>query len=207
MQHPDDILKPLLNSAKLPAYVERLQRVLEEEEVKRRDFYEWLDEDKRAEFILGEVIVHSPARLSHIVVLQNLEMIIVGFVKKNSRGMVLREQALIKMKRSDFMPDLAFWRKEISDTFKGDTKQFPAPDFIIEVLSPDTEKNDRGKKKEEYAVNGVKEYWIVDPDTKFIEQYLLQGEDYYLKEKLHHGTVQCEVLQGLEIELKDFFDT
>ncbi|MBD0287149.1 MAG: Uma2 family endonuclease, partial [Flavisolibacter sp.] len=146
MQHPDDILKPLLNSAKLPAYVERLQRVLEEEEVKRRDFYEWLDEDKRAEFILGEVIVHSPARLSHIVVLQNLEMIIVGFVKKNSRGMVLREQALIKMKRSDFMPDLAFWRKEISDTFKGDTEQFPAPDFIIEVLSPDTEKNDRGKK-------------------------------------------------------------
>lgn len=207
MQHPDDILKPLLNSAKLPAYVERLQRVLQEEEAKRRDFYEWLDEDKRAEFILGEIIIHSPARAAHMLVLKRLLKRVDDFVEKNKLGVVFTEQALVRLKRSDFMPDLAFWRKEISDTFKGDTKQFPAPDFIIEVLSPDTEKNDRGKKKEEYAVNGVREYWIVDPDTTFIEQYLLQGEDYYLKEKLHHGTVRCDVLQGLEIELKEIFDS
>ena len=199
----DAILQPLLQSPKLPDYVEELKRVLEEEELRRKEFYKWLDEDKRAEFIGGQVVVHSPARLLHIVILKKLMRLIDNFVESYDAGTVLTEQALVRLKRSDVLPDLAFWKDQ---TFSNDTTIFPVPDFVIEVLSNSTQQNDRGSKKEEYALNGITEYWIADPDAKTIEQYVLSGEEYWLKEKLSHGTIQCVVLEGLEIELNKIFE-
>jgi len=107
------------------------------------------------------------------------------------------------LKRSDVMPDLAFWKAQ---AFSNDTTLFPVPDFVVEVVSNTTQKNDRVNKKEEYALNGIAEYWIVDADAKTIEQYILSGEEYHLREKLLHGTIQCAVLEGLEIELKQIFE-
>ena len=40
---------------------------------------------------------------------------------------------------------------------------FPAPDFAVEVLSPSTQKNNRGIKFDDYALHNVSEYWIIDP--------------------------------------------
>lgn len=48
-----------------------------------------------------------------------------------------------------------------------------APDLVVEVISPSTAKNDRGYKKDMYEKAGVKEYWIVDPNMRSIEDYLL----------------------------------
>lgn len=48
------------------------------------------------------------------------------------------------------------------------------PDLVVEVLSPKTARYDRRHKKEVYEKCGVKEYWIVDPANRTIEQYLLQ---------------------------------
>ena len=41
-----------------------------------------------------------------------------------------------------------------------------APRFVMEVVSPSTEKYDRGEKKELYRQQEIDEYWIVD----FIEK-------------------------------------
>jgi len=57
-----------------------------------------------------------------------------------------------------------------------------SPDLIIEVLSPKTAKMDRDKKKNLYQENGVKEYWIIEPDTKSIEVYILKDKIYSLDE-------------------------
>jgi Uma2 family endonuclease len=45
------------------------------------------------------------------------------------------------------------------------------PDLIVEVLSPATERRDRGVKRERYERFGVPEYWIVDPGRRRIEVY------------------------------------
>lgn len=55
-----------------------------------------------------------------------------------------------------------------------------APDLVVEVLSPGTAKNDRGYKKDLYEKAGVKEYWIVEPDARSIEAYLLTDGKYIL---------------------------
>ena len=37
------------------------------------------------------------------------------------------------------------------------------PDFVLEVASPTTARNDYGRKREDYAVFGILEYWRFDP--------------------------------------------
>lgn len=43
--------------------------------------------------------------------------------------------------------------------------EFPAPELVVEVVSPGKENADRDYryKRSEYAVCGIREYWIVDP--------------------------------------------
>ncbi|MFZ4614727.1 MAG: Uma2 family endonuclease [Rectinemataceae bacterium] len=46
-----------------------------------------------------------------------------------------------------------------------------APDFIIEILSPGTAMVDQREKRQLYEKHGVREYWIVNPETFEILQY------------------------------------
>lgn len=59
---------------------------------------------------------------------------------------------------------------------------YGAPDLVVEVLSPGTEKRDRGIKKNLYEKCGVKEYWLVNPETKSVEVYLLIDQIFCLDE-------------------------
>jgi len=110
------------------------------------------------------------------------------------------------MRRNDFEPDVCFFRKEVSDSFGHDTMFYPVPDFVVEVLSDSTEKRDRGVKFVDYALNGVKEYWLVDADKKSVEQFILENDSFVLTEKVRHGTIRCRVLEGLEIPVDAIFD-
>ncbi|MBK8100895.1 MAG: Uma2 family endonuclease [Planctomycetes bacterium] len=53
-----------------------------------------------------------------------------------------------------------------------------APDLLIEVLSPSTRTHDRNRKFERYQRAGVREFWIVDPSARRIEQFVLQDGRY-----------------------------
>jgi Uma2 family endonuclease len=46
---------------------------------------------------------------------------------------------------------------------------YGAPDLVIEVLSPATEKRDRGEKFKLYETAGVREYWLIGKD--YVEVY------------------------------------
>lgn len=63
-----------------------------------------------------------------------------------------------------------------------------APRFVMEVLSPSTEKYDRGEKKELYRQQEIEEYWIVDWRKRQVEIYELDYENdipkYYLWETI-----------------------
>jgi Uma2 family endonuclease len=202
----DHVLKDILDSPRLPDYVEELKTYLLEEEAKRNVFYKNVCDDEKAEFVNGEVVCHSPAKEKHNIIVDNLKYIFQSFVRKNKLGVVRGEKALVKLRRNYFEPDVCFFRKEISDSFLPDTMFYPAPDFVVEVLSSSTEKRDRGVKFVDYALNGVKEYWLVDADQQFVEQYVLDKESFTLAEKVQHGTIRCAVLRGLEIPLAAIFD-
>ncbi len=84
--------------------------------------------------------------------------------------------------------------------------QFPAPDFVVEVLSDSTEKNDRETKFQDYAAHGVQEYWIIDAEKQTIEQYFLQNESYELLLKSKSGEINSVVLPDFKIPIRSVFD-
>jgi Uma2 family endonuclease len=55
-----------------------------------------------------------------------------------------------------------------------------APDFIIEILSPSTAMKDQTQKRMLYEAKGVREYWIVNPDTLEVFIYALKNGSYGL---------------------------
>ena len=55
---------------------------------------------------------------------------------------------------------------------------YGTPDLVVEVLSPGTEKRDRGIKKNLYEICGVKEYWLANPEIKSVEVYLLIDQNF-----------------------------
>ena len=81
-----------------------------------------------------------------------------------------------------------------------------APDFIIEILSPYTARHDRLIKYNLYLKAGVKEYWIVDPDTKTVQVNIMNDGKYYTNEYSDQYRAPVSVLPGLEIILRDIFD-
>ncbi len=83
---------------------------------------------------------------------------------------------------------------------------YPASDFIVEILSPSTEENDRGVKFVDYAAHGVGEYWIVDPTAETVEQYKLAGETFELVVKVKDGPLESLVIPDLTIPVRAIFD-
>jgi Uma2 family endonuclease len=78
--------------------------------------------------------------------------------------------------RNVFLPDLAFYRAGREEAIKP-THIVEAPDLVVEVLSPRTADRDIGPKFAEYEQHGVREYWILDPETLAHRFYRLAGEE------------------------------
>jgi Uma2 family endonuclease len=113
---------------------------------------------------------------------------------------------MIRLTRNDYEPDICFFEKKKTVVFTPDQELFPAPDFIVEILSKSREKIDRGIKFIDYAANGVPEYWIIDPEKKSVEKYLLQQGEYYLEVKLtQEGRLLSTVVEGFALELHELF--
>jgi Uma2 family endonuclease len=54
------------------------------------------------------------------------------------------------------------------------------PDLLVEVLSKGNNKHDLITKKDLYEKFGVKEYWVVDPETKLAIIFSLKDGKYTL---------------------------
>lgn len=202
----ETLLEQILRSPKLEIYFETIRDRLRDEQEARHRFYERITNDDKAEFINGEVVMQSPVTFRHDDVSILLHNLISNYVRSRSLGFVGHEKMLISLSRNDNEPDICFWRKEISDQFKPKQLQFPAPDFVAEVISQSTEATDRGVKFEDYAAHGVREYWIVDPDREFVEQHFLRDEHSELHVKTDTGTIASMVLDGLAIPVRGMFD-
>ncbi len=81
-----------------------------------------------------------------------------------------------------------------------------APDWIIEIISPATIKKDLNEKFNLYEENGVKEYWIVMPDSNAVNQYVLQNNKYeYINTFGHSQKLAPAIFPNLQIELNEVF--
>ncbi len=200
------LITQILDLPEAPILVKQLNKALEEEHKKRLNFYEFISEQHKAEFINGEVIIHSPVIKTHNEVNGNLYKIIDTYVVEHELGFVGIEKILIRLTRNDYEPDLCFFKKEKASKFKADQKFFPAPDLVVEVLSKGTAKRDRGIKYDDYQKHGVSEYWIIDAQQQQIEQYQLQKGQYELIVKSKTGEITSTSIEGLTFTIPTIFN-
>ncbi|MDR0305690.1 MAG: Uma2 family endonuclease [Chitinispirillales bacterium] len=172
------------------------------------DYRTW-DDGKRWELIGGVAYAMSPAPSpEHQDISRELAWQLTTYLKGKPRKLFYAPfDVRLNVDGEDdtvVQPDLVV----VCDRSKIDEKGYKGvPDFIIEILSPSSKRHDRWVKYNLYKNAKVREYWIVDPDEKIIDSYLLKDndEDYVHKVYGDTGTAQVNVLPGCEINLRDIF--
>ena len=202
--------KQILNRPNALEQVRAMQAILEEEARKRHEFREWLDEDVKAEFINGEIVMHSPVKKRHWQASDFLSRLLSVYAGIHDLGQVGVEKVMIELTRNDYEPDICFFSKEKAAAFTDDQMLFPAPDLVVEILSKKTAKYDRGIKKEDYAAHGIREYWIIDPIKQIVEQYFLLDlhSETYFQPYIHRidNDISSRVLEGFTIPVRAIFE-
>ena len=82
------------------------------------------------------------------------------------------------------------------------------PELIIEILSPSSERMDRITKFWTYEKAGVKEYWIVAPESKIVSVFTLQDNNRYGRPELYTeaNNIAVTVFPDLVIDLSKVFN-
>lgn len=75
-----------------------------------------------------------------------------------------------------------------------------APDLIVEVLSPSTQSHDRVTKFNLYRRAGVREYWLVDPESRVVQSFILQNGQYVAAASSGSDRLGVRVLEGCVID-------
>lgn len=87
MKFPD-IFQQLKERPDAALIVNKLQEYLHTEAEKRKAFYDLVHENVKAEFINGEVILHSPVRMRHLIVSSRVSKQLMIYVDDNDIGFV-----------------------------------------------------------------------------------------------------------------------
>ena len=177
-------------------------------------------EEPRWELIGGKVVMMSSPVLNHIFIAGNIYAVFSSYLRGKPCTPLGDGASLYLEAGEEYRPDMMV----VCDPEKLRRKGvYGAPDLVVEVLSPSTGKHDKGHKKEVYERHGVREYWIVSPGDRSVEQYVLEDGRFVLREVYTHYTremtadmteaeladmvtdFRCSLFDDLTIRLEDIF--
>ena len=163
-------------------------------------------DDKRYELINGELLMTPSPIPNHQRISGKLEFVVRKFVTENNLGEVFYAPCDVYLDDENVVqPDILFISKDRLNII-GDKNIQSAPNLVIEIISENSVYRDMVQKKRLYARFGVKEYWIVIPEEKEVEVYILKGEAYQLyKTYTKVDILESPSLKGLKIGLKEIF--
>jgi len=142
------------------------------------EFLEWTDEDTMAEWVDGEIVMHSPAGDRHQDLAGFLESLLRIYTQNRQLGIVRSAPFQMKLPRSGREPDVMFVARNHLERLQATYLDGPA-DLVIEIISPESIGRDRGDKHFEYEEAGIHEYWLVDPEHNCADFYQLSEEGRY----------------------------
>jgi len=137
-------------------------------------------EELRNEMLNGKIVAMSPRpAVNHNRVIGNIFYAFMGYLRGKSCEPFADGTDVYLTEKDRVVPDvMIICKKEIIKR----NGVHGTPDLVVEVLSPGTEKRDRGYKKDLYEKSGVREYWLVEPETQTVEVYLLKDKKFVLDE-------------------------
>jgi len=164
--------------------------------VTEEEFEAWCDEDVKAEYVDGEVIVHSPLSTRHSDAVWFIGYLLKTIVQQHDLGRVLGPEVQVRLRPGlRRVPDLLFVAKARADRIQP-TLIEGAPDLIVEIVSPDSVERDWREKYLEYQTAGVGEYWVVDLEYQRMAAYWLDEQGHYQAAPVEEGVYRSQVLPG-----------
>ena len=143
------------------------------------EFVEWCDEDIRAEYVDGKVIIMTPESVRDERMRWSIGTIWGLFVEHHDLGEIFGPNLQIRLRpRLRRIPDLLFISHERLHLLE-EAHFEGAPDFAMEIVSPDSKERDEDDKFKEYEAYGIREYWIIAPLSKRIDVYHLSDQGKY----------------------------
>jgi len=171
------------------------------------DFLGW-DENERAELMDGEIIMLGAPSSEHQGILTELLFQIRAFLEGKPYRVFPAPFAVRLNPQEDdrddtvLEPDLVV----ICDTTKIEKQGCRgAPDLIIEIISPSSVSYDRIAKFRKYQQGKVREYWIVDPETRTVQVCILNEPGYLVTIFDYTEIISVSVLPGCKINLNKIF--
>lgn len=168
-------------------------------------------EDNLVELIDGVPVMHAaPARI-HQLISRRLMLQIGNYLEDKECEIYYAPFSVRLFEQDDDQPEdvdtvvepdlVVVCDKEKLDDFgcKG------APDLIIEILSPSTQRHDRMVKYNLYQRAGVKRYWIVDPETNTVQVCTLE-DGLYGAPKVYSKGDNIAMDNGCVVELGKVFE-
>lgn len=172
--------------------------LLKEKKHTIEDIYS-LPEGTRAELIDGQIYYMAPPSRTHQRFVADLCTNINNYIsQKGGSYEVYPAPFAVFLSKDDktyVEPDISVICDPNKLTEKGCNG---APDWIIEIVSPNSRRMDYSIKLFKYRTAGVHEYWIVDPEKNRVSVYDLANDDmteYSLSDK-----VKVTIYDDLDID-------
>ena len=147
-----------------------------QERLTSQDYRSLPETGQQFQLIEGDLYMAPAPNRLHQDISRNLALRISNHLEQQPVGkLYLAPFDVYLDERNVFQPDLVFIARENYSVLT-DAGVEGAPDLIVEILSARTAKLDRTAKKRVYAEAGVKELWLVDPETRSVAIYDLRGD-------------------------------
>jgi Uma2 family endonuclease len=128
-----------------------------------------------SELIDGVFFLLPGPNADHQDISMNLTLILAGIIPN---GRLYAAPTDVVLDEGEIpQPDI-FWAPEGGRCVKINKRMYGPPDLVVEILSPSTEARDRKAKYSLYERHGVREYWMVNADERFVEVYALADDTY-----------------------------
>lgn len=162
------------------------------------EVFESLPEGTLAQIINNHLVMPPSPDFEHQDTVSEIVRLLRNYVMEKALGKVIAAPMDVYLNRQNvYQPDVLFISKERMNIVQGG-KIKGSPDLVVEVLSPGNENYDKKDKKQVYEQAGVKEYWLVDPNSKKVTGYHLT-ESGYQEIPSQNGVIKSSLL-GVTIQ-------
>ena len=174
-----------------------------QERVSYADLERWPEDGRRYELYNGEVFEIPAPTLLHQFVLGRLHLALSAYVQIHGGAVFLAPLDIVLTDYDVVQPDVVLFSPELQRRLDMRKVTRFAPDLAIEILSPSTSRNDRGRKQRLMEHHQLKEYWLVDPDGA-TEVYQFSGGQLVLACSARHDErIVSALLPELELRPSD----
>ncbi len=162
----------------------------------------------RYEIVDGDLLVTPAPNTLHQTIVLNLSSELLQHVRKHRLGRIFIAPYDVVFTSSTVLePDLLFVSRPRLNIIGKKNLSGP-PDLVVEVLSESTAQVDREIKSKQYALYGVPEFWLIDPEGKTVEILRLKEGGYELASRLVFGdTLTSPLFSGLSLPIASLWQS